>query len=114
MHTIVLRTTVVIVATASLAACVPAHAQRPARAGVSPRALPTVELRPGMVITSSVRVVPKTYRLPAPASLDSAVVTIRGDSITVDFAGAMMEGQAPSANPDRAAGVAIRIDGGHD
>ncbi|HET7563777.1 MAG TPA: NosD domain-containing protein, partial [Gemmatimonadaceae bacterium] len=109
-----LRTTVVIVATASLAVCVPAHAQRPARAGASPRALPTVELRPGMVITSSVRVVPKTYRLPAPASLDSAVVTIRGDSITVDFAGAMMEGQAPSANPDRAAGVAIRIDGGHD
>ena len=77
----------------------------------SPR---TIELRPGMVITTSVRVKPKSYRLPASASLDSAVIIIRGDDITVDFAGATMQGQAPSADPDQAAGVAIRVEGGHN
>lgn len=76
--------------------------------------LPEIELRPGLVITASVRIVPRTYRLPAPASLDSAVVTIRGDGILVDFAGAVMEGVDPAADPDRALGVALRIEGGRD
>ncbi|HVZ78939.1 MAG TPA: right-handed parallel beta-helix repeat-containing protein, partial [Gemmatimonadaceae bacterium] len=78
------------------------------------RRLPVIDLRPGLVITSSVRIRPATYHLPAPASLDSAVVVIRGDNITVDFAGARMEGTDPHADPDRAAGVAIRIDGGNN
>lgn len=73
-----------------------------------------VELRPGMVITQSARILPKTYRLAAPASLDSAVITIRGDSITLDFQGATLEGMAPETDPDRAAGVAIRVEGGHN
>ena len=73
-----------------------------------------VELRPGMVITQSTRILPKTYRLAAPASLDSAVITIKGDDLTVDFQGATLEGLAPDADPDRAAGVAIRVDGGHN
>ena len=76
--------------------------------------LPSVELRPGLVITKSVRVVPRTYRLAAPASLDSAVITIRGDDVTVDFAGARMEGMDPHADPDLAAGVAVRVEGGHN
>ncbi|MGH7540076.1 MAG: hypothetical protein ACRELC_03650, partial [Gemmatimonadota bacterium] len=73
---------------------------------------PTVPLRPGMVIDRSVRIAPGTYRLPAPSSVDSAVVVIRGDGITVDFAGATLEGVNPGADPDRARGVAIRVDGG--
>jgi len=73
-----------------------------------------VELRPGMVITQSVRVVPKTYRLAASASLDSALITIRGDDITVDFQGASLEGMPPETDPDRATGVAIRVDGGRN
>jgi parallel beta-helix repeat protein len=75
--------------------------------------VPTVVLRPGLVITRSVRIVPRTYRLRAPVSLDSAVVTIRGDGITVDFAGARLVGLAPEADPDLARGVAVRVDGGH-
>jgi parallel beta-helix repeat protein len=67
-----------------------------------------------MVITHSVRVVPRTYRLTAPASLDSAVLTIRGDDVTVDFAGAALEGLAPESDPDLAQGVAIRVDGGRN
>jgi parallel beta-helix repeat protein len=75
---------------------------------------PAIELRRGLVITSSVRVRPKTYRLAAPASLDSAMIVVRGDDLTVDFAGATLEGIAPSADPNLASGVAIRIDGGRN
>ena len=72
-----------------------------------------VVLRPGLVITRSVRVAPRVYRIGAPASLDSAAITIRGDDVAVDFAGATLEGGAPDADPDRARGVAIRVEGGH-
>ena len=75
--------------------------------------LPVVSLRPGLVITRSARVAPGTYRLPAPASPDSAVITVRGDSITLDFAGATLQGADPDAAPDAAAGTAIRVEGGH-
>ena len=75
---------------------------------------PELELRPGLVITRSVRIVPKTYRLGAPASLDSAAIVIRGNGITVDFAGATLLGSAPGASPDQGGGVAIRIEGGRD
>lgn len=87
-------------------ASAPAAAQRPAGR--------PIELRPGLVITRSVRVVPKTYRLPAPASLDSAVITVKGDDVTVDFQGATLEGMDPEANPDHAAGTAIRVEGGRN
>lgn len=74
----------------------------------------TVTLRRGLVITRSVTVTPGVYRLPASASLDSAVIAVRGDDITVDFGGATMQGQDPGADPDQAAGVALRIEGGHN
>ncbi|HEX4627941.1 MAG TPA: NosD domain-containing protein [Gemmatimonadales bacterium] len=75
---------------------------------------PTVELRAGLVISHSVRVVAKTYRLAAPPSLDSAVITVRGDDVTVDFRGATLQGLDAEADPDGAAGVAIRVDGGRN
>ena len=73
-----------------------------------------VELRRGLIITKSVRVVRRTYQLPAHASTDSAVIVIRGDNITVDFNGAELRGTHTGADPDDAAGVAIRIDGGRN
>ncbi len=57
-----------------------------------------IELTPGMVITQSVRVVPKVYRL------SGAPIVVRGDNITVDFRGATVEGSS--------ADTAIRVDGG--
>jgi parallel beta-helix repeat protein len=78
------------------------------------QAAPTIELRSGLVITQSARIAPRVYRLTAPASSDSAVITVRGDDITLDFAGATMEGLPPESNPDLATGVAVRIDGGHN
>jgi parallel beta-helix repeat protein len=73
-----------------------------------------VELRRGLVISSSVSIRPKAYRLSAPTSLDSAVIIVRGDDVTVDFAGATLEGISPAADPDLASGVAIRVEGGHN
>lgn len=75
----------------------------------APRTLP---LTPGMVITESVRIRPGVYRLPAPASLDSALVVVRGSGVVVDMRGVRLEGTAAEADPDQAAGVAVRIDGG--
>jgi hypothetical protein len=72
------------------------------------------ELRPGLVITRSIRLAPKVYRVPAPGSLDSAVITIRGDNLTVDLTGATLLGSDPAADPDQGRGVAVRIEGGHN
>ena len=74
--------------------------------------LPTIELRPGLVITRSVRIAPRTYRLNAPASLDSALIVVRGSGITVDLTGVTLVGASPDSAPDRGAGVAIRVEGG--
>ncbi len=90
----------------ALCAPTPSLAQRPPP--------PAIELRPGLVITQSVRVVPQTYRIPAPASLDSAVITVKGDDVTVDFQGATLQGMDAESDPDRAMGVAIRVEGGRN
>lgn len=65
---------------------------------------------PGMVITSSVRVKPGTYRVPG---RDGAVaITVRGSNITVDMTGVVIEGGEPFADPDGYTGTGIEIDGG--
>jgi parallel beta-helix repeat protein len=73
-----------------------------------------IVLKPGLVITASTRIARRTYKLTAPASLDSALITIRGSDITLDFAGATLEGIAPDADPDLAQGVAVRVEGGRN
>jgi parallel beta-helix repeat protein len=78
------------------------------------KTVPTIELRSGLVITQSARIAPRVYRLAAPESADSSVITVRGDDITLDFAGAAMEGLPTDSNPDLAKGVAVRIDGGRN
>src|SRR6267142_5932205 len=65
-----------------------------------------IELQSGMIITQSVRVIPKTYRLAGPP------IIVRGDNITVDFRGAILAGIDPQADPDQARDTAIVIDGG--
>lgn len=71
-------------------------------------------LERGMVITTSTRIRPGTYRLPADASLDSALIVVRGEGIVLDLTGVRLEGTAPEADPDAAQGVAIRVEGGRD
>ena len=67
-----------------------------------------------MVITTSTRLRPGTYRLPAPTHPDSAVIVVRGDSITLDLTGVVLEGMPPTSDPDQATGVAIRVEGGRN
>jgi nitrous oxidase accessory protein NosD len=74
----------------------------------------TVDLQSGMTIARSVRVRPGVYRIPAPADTTSAAITIRGDSIVVDFRGAVLLGADRGTPPDSFAGVAIRIEAGSD
>lgn len=81
---------------------------------VAAQSLPTVIPRPGLVITRSVRVAPGTYRLPGHASLDSALLTVRGRDITVDLRGVTFIGTPPDSAPDAARGTALRIDGGRN
>src|SRR6266404_5292562 len=102
--------------TLALALALTANAAADVRAQSSRVTTPlsTIELRQGLVITKSGRVTPRTYRLPAPASLDSSVVTIRGNDITVDFAGATMEGAPSDVNPDDVSGIAVRVDSGRN
>jgi parallel beta-helix repeat protein len=78
------------------------------------RAQQTVRLRAGMVLTTSARIAPGVYRLPAPQSLDSAVIIIRGNNLTVDFEGATLLGSDSTVLPDERAGVAIRVEGGRN
>jgi parallel beta-helix repeat protein len=86
-----------------------AHAQ-----GTATAARPVIELRRGMVITRSIRFARKTYRIAAPATLDPAVLVVRGHGITIDFNGATLRGTDPRADPDRRTGVALLVDGGSD
>ncbi|MBI5020026.1 MAG: right-handed parallel beta-helix repeat-containing protein [Ignavibacteriales bacterium] len=75
------------------------------------RSIP-IELHAGLVISNSVIVKPQVYSLSPPSSTDSSVITIRGDNITVDFAGATLRGKNGDEDPDTYSGVAIRIEGG--
>ncbi len=91
-----------VVAALAALAISPATAQQPA----------TVAPRQGLVIAASARLTPGTWRLPAPASTDSTLIVVRGDSITLDLTGVTLEGADPLADPDTFEGVAIRVEGG--
>ena len=62
-----------------------------------------------MVIETSITVLPDHYHFPADSS---GAIIIRGDSITVDFAGAVLDGALSGQLPDEFAGTGIRIEGG--
>ena len=70
-----------------------------------------VPLTRGMVITRSTTIRPGTYRLKS-ASMDTSLIVVRGDNITVNFAGVNLVGAGEDSDPDQAAGLAILVDGG--
>ena len=74
--------------------------------------LPVVTPRAALAITTSVRVKLGVYRLPATASLDSALLTVRGCNIVVVMRGVVLIGTADGATPDAARGIALLVDGG--
>lgn len=80
-----------------------------------------VVLTQGMAISKSCRVAKKTYRFNAPQGERKAgeetiptyrpALTIRGNGITVDFAGATLQGSPERAWPDARRGLAILVEG---
>ncbi|MFQ5537437.1 MAG: NosD domain-containing protein [Gemmatimonadota bacterium] len=84
----------------------------------------TVVFTPGMVVTRSVKIAAGRYRAsgaeggrPADRPLGrrdpgTPLITVRGDDITLDLVGVTLEGIAPGEDPDRARGVAVRVEGG--
>ncbi len=95
----------------TFAAVVAALVTAPSASHAQP--VPVVTPRVGLVITQSVKVRPGVYRLRAPASLDSALLTIRGRNITVDLRGVTFIGSPIDSAPDAGQGTAVRIDGGN-
>ena len=75
---------------------------------------PTATPQAGMIITRSTRLRPGVYRLQADSALDRPLITVRGDNITLDLSGVTLEGSHPDSAPDRARGVAIRVEGGRN
>ena len=69
-------------------------------------------LRAGMMITRSTRITPGTYRIPAPGDTTRPLLIVRGSNLTLDFTGVTLLGMDGNADPDRAAGIAILVDGG--
>jgi len=65
-----------------------------------------VRLVPGMIITESITVAPDTYFL----SGDSlGIIQIRGNDITVDFNGAILDGGLSGQDPDTFQGIGIHV-----
>jgi parallel beta-helix repeat protein len=75
-------------------------------------AQPVVTFEPGMRVTESVRIAPGTYDVAAPTSLDEALIVVSGIDVTLDLAGVTLRGIPTEADPDRATGVAVRVEGG--
>lgn len=78
-----------------------------------------VTLVPGQEITGSCRIAKQVYMMPTPQGEEpagderiptlKAAVTIHGDGITVDFAGATLRGSDERAMPDERKGLAVLV-----
>jgi len=71
-----------------------------------------VPFAPGMRVTESVRIEPGMYDVAAPESLDDALIVVSGRGVTLDLTGVTLRGIPTEADPDRATGVAVYVDGG--
>lgn len=72
----------------------------------------TINLTTGLVITKSCKVTRAEFMRPwKDESGKSAVITVKGDNITVDFNGATLRGTPETAEPDDRKGTGIRVEG---
>ncbi len=77
---------------------------------------PETDLKSGLKITSSCRIKPGAYRLEAPAEIQTgaeytALITISGNDLVVDFQQASLHSTADPTRPDLFAGLAILVQG---
>ena len=68
-----------------------------------------LKLEPGLKITANATIAPGTYVIPA--KWEEPAITIAGDNITVDFAGAELVGAADDVTPDQFEGLGIAVTG---
>ncbi|HVL39811.1 MAG TPA: right-handed parallel beta-helix repeat-containing protein [Fimbriimonadaceae bacterium] len=68
-------------------------------------------LTPGMVITQSTTMRPGTYRIETNENLQTPALTVRGNNITVDFKGAILEGTPQTTEPNARKGLGVRVEG---
>lgn len=71
-----------------------------------------VVLTKGMVITHSVIIKKQIYHFDGVDSLSVAPIIIKGDNITVDFNGAVIQGNRDIGNPDRFKGTGVIVKSG--
>jgi len=69
------------------------------------------ELKPGMIITSSLQVKKAVYRLNGYDSLNRPLIVIKGNNITVDFNNALLQGSNNKQLPNEFYGLALLIEG---
>src|SRR5262245_37976743 len=75
-------------------------------------AVQEVSLMPNVAIGKSVRVASRVYRLPNKSEdLNSAALYVKGNNITVDFQGTVLEGTPQSVEPDKRKGTGILVTG---
>jgi hypothetical protein len=70
-----------------------------------------VDLTAGLVVTGDTRVRPAVFRIAASDDLSIPAITIRGDGITVDFAGAVLRGSSEDTLPNARQGLGILVEG---
>jgi hypothetical protein len=70
-----------------------------------------IHLTPQLTITKSALVVSASYRIPTNQSLKQPAIQIKGNNITVDFRGAILEGSAPTTEPDARKGLGLSVSG---
>lgn len=71
------------------------------------RAQDAVRLEAGMIISTSVTIVPDSYYLPADSS---GAIRVQGENITIDFNGAILQGATAGEMPDAFSGYGIFVD----
>lgn len=72
---------------------------------------PQARLTPQMLIQSSRIIAKGVYRIPTGENLKTPAIRIQGNNITIDFKGAILEGSAPTIDPDQRKGLALLVQG---
>lgn len=69
----------------------------------------SIELTSGMVIKTSVTILPRTYTLAASTDLKNPLLVIEGNNIAIDFNKAVVQGSTDKSRPDEFYGLAILV-----
>ena len=71
-----------------------------------------IQLKPGMSIDSTCTVKQAVYKMPnADETLAKPSLSVKGNGLTIDFNGAMVEGDPQSADPDARKGLGVLVEG---